>query len=76
MYQRYQPQQKANREQALFESLARGELDYLADRQVPLPWETQTEKEEAVRSLSKILLGAMDARFGLDGSMPPMRGRW
>jgi len=79
MYQRYQPQTQRPkaREQALFESLARGELDVLADRRVPLPdgMKKSREIEETIRSLSKVLLGRMDAIFGLDGSMP-MRGRW
>lgn len=76
MYQRYQPPRRPKaKEQALYESLARGELDSLADRRAPLPdtMSTQGNIEETVKSLSKVLLGYYDARWGLDGSM---RGGW
>ena len=74
----YQQQRHNTREQELFEALRNGELAHLADRRSPLPdaLTSQADKEMAVKSLSKILLGAFDARYGLDGSTPPMRGRW
>lgn len=73
---RYQPPQRPEaKEQALYESLARGELNSLADRHMPLPDNMSTRGNigETVRGLSKVLLGYYDARWGLDGSM---RGRW
>ena len=74
----YRQQRQNTREQELYEALRNGQLDYLVDRRVPLPdgLATQSDKEMAVKSLSKILLGAFDARYGLDGSTPPMRRRW
>jgi hypothetical protein len=82
MYNRYpQQQRKKNtqvREASLYEALGSGQLDQYADRRVPLPDSMSKPRdiEEAVRSLGKVLLGAFDAKWGLDGSMPPMRGRW
>ena len=78
---RYAPAQRPNptkrHEEALFESLARGELDSLVDRRAPLPvgLSTLAEKEATVNSLKKILLGMYDVVWGFDGSMS-QRGRW
>lgn len=88
MYERYQPpmmtesfQAPQRRRNVLQEQIQQTLSDRmlaesLLDRSRPLPDWMMQNIEGCLNEYKKVLLGAFDAYYGLDGGMPQVRRRW